>query len=538
MRPIKSLSIFLLAWSAAALAFSAVAAPVETDNGLVEGTQEEGLTVYRGIPFAAPPVGELRWKAPQPAAKWSGVLKADKFRDSCMQGGPLADGQTRKGVSEDCLYLNVWTPAKLANERLPVMVWIYGGGFNGGATSNPLYSGEQLAKRGVVFVSIAYRVGVFGFMAHPELSAEAPHGVFGRSSGNYGLLDQIAALQWIQRNIAAFGGDPNRVTIFGESAGGIAVSMLAASPLAAGLFHGAISQSGGSFGPTRTPSEPGENIPTLDDAERAGIELGAKFGAKSLAQMRAADAETVLTASRSMRDMAWPILDGWVIPADQYTLYRAGKYNKTPIIVGINSDEGASFSRDSTPEKHAEELRRRFGPYADKLLKVYPGDAPETAKQAARDVMRDAAFGWHTWIWALLQSQTGGGKAFVYYFDQRPPYPPDSRFSDVRGAPHGAEIIYVFDHLDQQKLPWTPADRTISEAMASYWINFVKTGDPNGAGLPQWPEFTEQSQMRMVFKGAPRAAPYDNLEQLKVLEDYFAWRRTQESAGRSGTAQR
>jgi len=511
----------------------AIAAPVATGQGLVEGTSEDGLTVYRGIPFAAPPVGELRWKAPQPPAKWEGVLHADKFGDMCIQTGPpgannATSAGPRKGVSEDCLYLNVWTPAKSERDRLPVMVWIYGGGFGAGATSTPLYSGEQLANKGVVVVSVAYRVNVFGFLAHPELSAENPQGMFRRASGNYGLLDQIAGLQWVQRNIAAFGGNPKRVTIFGESAGGMAVSMLTASPLAKGLFQGAISESGGSLGPTRTPSEPGENVPALEDAERGGVQLGKKLNADTIAKLRALDVDTISANARGIQGVGWPVLDGWVIAGDQYELYAAKKYNNTPILVGINSDEGASFNRNLAPEKSAAELQRRFGPFADRLLKAYGGDSTANVKQAVRDIMREATFGWHTWVWALLQTQTGGAKAYVYYFDQRPPYPENSRFSDVLRVPHGAEMPYVFKHLDQEQLAWTPADRAISEAMATYWTNFAKTGDPNGNGLPQWPAFTGTNQQRMVFKNMPHAAAYDNQDQLKLMDEYFAWRRTAE----------
>jgi para-nitrobenzyl esterase len=527
-----------IACAAACVALAAHSAPIKVEGGALEGKQEGDLTVYRGIPFAAPPVGDLRWKGPQPAAKWSGTLPADKFADACMQGSggrpagssaaPAPEAQPREGVSEDCLYLNVWTPAKSARERLPVMVWIYGGGFGGGATSTPLYSGEQLASKGVVLVSVAYRVGVFGFMAHPELSAEAPHGVFRRSSGNYGLLDQIAGLQWIQRNIAAFGGDPKRVTIFGESAGAIAVSMLAASPLAKDLFRGAISESGGSFGPTRVPSEPGENIPSLNDAEKGGVQLGQKLQATTLAALRAVDAQTVQANSRGIAGIAWPVLDGWVIPGDQYELYLARKYNKTPILVGINSDEGASFVRETTAEKYVADVQQRFGPHAQKLLAVYKSESPEGVTQAARDLMRDASFGWHTWTWARLQSRTKGGNAYVYYFDQRPPYPPNSRNSNVRGAPHASELPYVFQHLDQQQLAWTQADRDISAAIGAYWTNFVKTGDPNGTGLPHWPAFTEANQQRMIFKGTPHAVAYDNRAQLEAFEEYFAWRRSAE----------
>ena len=256
--------------------------PVKVEQGLLQGTNEGGLTVYKGIPFAAPPVGDLRWRAPQPAAPWEGVKQANEFAPAPVQGGNPPSGK-----SEDCLYLNIWTPAKSPDDRVPVLVWIYGGGFSFGSTSERVYSGDVLAKKGVVLVSIAYRVGQLGFLAHPELSAESPNHV----SGNYGLLDMIAGLKWIQKNISAFGGDPTKVTIFGESAGGIAVSMLCASPLAKGLFHGAISQSGGSFGPPRVNTFPGENLKLLKDAEASGIVFAQKAGVPSIAALRKMDAD-------------------------------------------------------------------------------------------------------------------------------------------------------------------------------------------------------------------------------------------------------
>jgi para-nitrobenzyl esterase len=315
----------LLTMLASGLCFAQAPAPVRVEGGSLQGTSEDGLTVYRGIPFAAPPVGDLRWRAPQPAAKWEGVKQAAKFGPACMQG--RAPGGV--GMSEDCLYLNVWTPAKSAKDGIPVLVWIYGGGFGAGATSEPNYSGEKLAKRGVVLVSIAYRVGQMGFFVHPELTAENSH----HSSGNYGLLDMIAGLQWIQKNIAAFGGDPRRVTIFGESAGGIAVSMLSASPLAKGLFHGAISQSGGSFGPPRPATMPGENLKRLADAEASGAAYAKTAGVSSIAELRKLPADKLPSAGRGI-GMSWPIIDGWVTPDDQYKLYEAGRFNDTPILVG------------------------------------------------------------------------------------------------------------------------------------------------------------------------------------------------------------
>jgi para-nitrobenzyl esterase len=510
------LSILLLAGVAAA-------APVKVLGGLLEGTSEEGLTVYRGIPFAAPPVGDSRWRPPQPAAKWDGVRHADKFAPACMQSGPPGSGSANQGpgMSEDCLYLNVWTPARPANQRVPVLVWIYGGGFSAGATSIPTYSGEKLAKRGVVLVSIAYRVGALGFLAHPGLSAESSN----RASGNYGLLDMIAGLEWIQKNIGAFGGDPRRVTIFGESAGGIAVSMLCASPLAKGLFHGAISQSGGSFGPPRPGGMPGENMQLLADAERAGEAYAKAAGASSAASLRKLSAEQVLATSRGQRGLGWPIIDGWVVPDDQYKLYEARRYNDTPILAGYNSDEGLSFSAAKTPEAYIESVRQRYGLFADQLLKLYPAGETTVAK-TARDLTRDAAFGWHTWAWARLQSRTGKSKVFYYYFDQHPEYPAGSP-REGQGTPHGADVPFVFEHVAVNREP-APGDQQLSETMAAYWTNFAKRGDPNGQGLPQWPPFRENNPVVMYLKQPPHTGAVPSEEGLKGLEAYFAWRRTAE----------
>ncbi len=359
----KQFNILLLAVVALLLGACTKLQPgqVKVEGGIIQGTVTEDLTIYKGIPFAAPPVGDLRWKAPQPVEKWDGVKQTVDYAPAPMQGGNPASGK-----SEDCLYLNVWTPAKSANEKLPVLVWIYGGGFSFGSTSDPVHNGEHLARKGVVLVSVAYRVGQLGFLAHPELSAENPNKV----SGNYGLLDQIAGLQWIKNNIAAFGGDPNKVTIFGESAGGISVSMLCASPLTKGLIHGAISQSGGSFGPTRPTTFPGENMKPLQQAEQEGVEYAQKVGAASIAELRKMDADK-LPMGMGMGG-AWPIVDGYVIPDDQFKLYEAGNYNDIPVLIGYNSDEGLSFPAGRTPEEFVASVQRRFGPYADSLLQAYP----------------------------------------------------------------------------------------------------------------------------------------------------------------------
>ncbi len=489
-------------------------APVKVEDGLLQGKYEDGLTVYLGIPFAAPPVGDLRWRPPQPAAKWEGVKQATEFGPSPVQGMKIGTG-----MGEDCLYLNVWSPAKSAKDRIPVFVWIYGGGFNFGSTADPNYNGTNLAKKGVVLVSIAYRVGPLGFLADPELSAESPHHV----SGNYGILDMIAGLKWVKKNIAAFGGDPNKVTIFGESAGGIAVSMLCASPLAKGLFEGAISESGSSFGPPRATTYPGENMKVLADAEKDGEAYLKRAGVNSIAELRKIPADK-LPATGFGPGMAWPIIDGWVIPGDQYKLYEEGKFNDTPILVGYNSDEGASFSPPKTVEDYVTAVNKRYGPFADKLLKAYPPGNGKVAK-TARDLMRDAAFGWGTWSWARLESKIGKSKVFYYYFDQHPDYPENSpRYG--YGSPHGQEVAYVFEHINPSFPQTTKDDLKISDDIATYWTNFAKYGNPNGNGLPEWKAFSDSHPDVMYFSKTPHMGPVPSAKSLKVLDDYFKWRRS------------
>jgi para-nitrobenzyl esterase len=491
-----------LALGAAITGFAQAPAPVATDTGLVQGVAAPGLTIYKGIPFAAAPLGDLRWRPPQPAAKWEGVRAADQFGPDPYQG----DGKGH--VSEDCLYLNVWTPAKAATDKVPVLVWIYGGGFSFGGNDNPTHNGEHLARKGVVLVTINYRVGPLGFLAHPELSAESPH----HASGNYGLLDQIAGLQWVKRNIAAFGGDPDRVTIFGESAGGISVSMLCASPEAKGLFRGAISQSGGSFGPPRPTTYPGENMKRLADAERAGVAYAQKAGAASLAELR--------------KVAPGKLPDGWVVPDDQHKLYEAGRYNVVDILVGYNSDEGLSFPGGKTPEEYVANTRKRFGPFADRLLAAYPAGDGVVGK-TARDLSRDAAFGWHTWSWACLQARAGQTRVFHYYFDQHADHPAGSPAAD-HGMPHGVDVPYVFQTLDPKDPKLTPGDLAISETVSTYWTNFAKRSDPNGPGVPVWPEFKDTDRQVMYFHNEAKPGPVPSAAALEVVDAYYAWRRTPE----------
>ncbi|MBD0832545.1 carboxylesterase/lipase family protein [Aestuariibaculum sediminum] len=482
---------------------------VEVDQGVLKGEVEGDLRVFKGIPFAQPPLGNLRWKVPQAPEKWKGVRDATQFAPS-----PFQRGNPPAGKSEDCLYLNVWTRAKSDQDKLPVMVWIYGGGFGAGTTADPVCSGVELTKEGVVVVAIAYRVGILGFLAHPELSAESENSV----SGNYGLLDQIAGLQWVQKNIEAFGGDPNKVTIFGESAGGISVSMLCASPLAKGLFHGAISQSGGSFGPTRATTYPGENMKTLAMAHSDGITYAERSGRHTIAALRQMPVDS-LPVGRG-----WPIVDGYVIPDIQHTLYEKGQYNDVPVIIGYNSDEGASFTWSPTPEDFVNRVHRRYGQFADTLLGVYPIGVNKITR-TARDLNRDAAFGWQTWVWAELQSQTGKSPVYYYYFDQHPDYPEDSPKYGY-GSPHGQEVAYVFGTLNKIKElnDFTHLDSSLSEKMIRYWTNFSKYGNPNGEGLPQWLPYTNSNPKVMYLDSDPNMGAVPDEKAIKVLNSYFKWR--------------
>ncbi len=509
---------------------------VAVTGGRVEGVAADGVTSFDGIPFAAPPVGALRWRAPQPVRPWSGIKKADHFGPSCMQDPKsLKQLGAPPAMSEDCLYLNVWTPAHSAAARLPVMVWIYGGGFVIGSASDPATEGTRLAKKGVVLVSIAYRTGVFGFLADPQLSAESPRHV----SGNYGLRDMIAALKWVRANITRFGGNPSRVTIFGVSAGGIAVSILAASPAARGLFQRAISESGGSaFAPATLGGTSyawgtllGLPFPSLASWEVIGQRFLAKLGARDIAAARALPSSVIEKAFDSDSNLVLdtgPVFDGDILPGDGYDLFQAGRFNDTPILVGTNANEGgfppfrAEFA-GTTPKKFEADVRAAFGPYADQVFAVYPHATNAEAQQASEDLfVRDAEFAWATWAWALLQSERGHGKAYLYYFDR-------ARSSDLPLGPiHGAEVGYVFGNAggtSELHFPPGPQDRKLLDLIQSYWVNFAKTGNPNGSGLPHWSAFSASSQRVMYLDTHPHVGPVPNLGKLKALDAYFAWLR-------------
>lgn len=489
---------------------------VNVEQGTLEGTIEANLTVFKGVPFARPPVGELRWKAPQPPASWQGVREAKKYAPA-----PIQAGNPVSGISEDSLYLNIWTPAKSADEQLPVFVWIYGGGFSFGSSSDPIFDGSQLANKGVIVVSIAYRVGQLGFLAHPELNKESKAGV----SGNYGLLDQIAALKWLKKNISAFGGDANNLTIAGESAGGISVSMLAASPLAEGLINKVISQSGGSFGPTRTINYPGENMSTLKQAQAEGVDYVKQFGASSIAELRKMDASKFIPKGWSLPG-GWPIVDGYVIKDDQYKLYQQGQFNDVPALIGYNSDEGLSFVWDPDVNKFVAGVKKRYGPFAERLLDAYPV-AKNSIPRSARNLVRDVAFGWHTWSWAKLQTQYGHAPVYLYYFDHHPKRKQGAKDED-HGSAHGHEIAYMFKNLNKSDPNITQDDLKMSETMATYWTNFAKNGHPNNDTLPNWPAFDNEKPTTMYFQEQPKVGPVPDKSSLNALDSYFKWRRTPE----------
>jgi para-nitrobenzyl esterase len=467
------------------VAAGAWAKPAVIESGAIEGVTQDALTIYMGVPFAAPPVGELRWREPQPVAPWKATRQATSFAPACMQKGVSMPGEKPPTTSEDCLYLNIWTPARTADERLPVMVWIHGGAYTNGSASMPLYWGDKLAQRGVVVVTVAYRLGALGFLAHPELTAESAR----KSSGNYGLLDQIAALEWVQRNIAAFGGDRARVTIAGQSAGAMAVSMLMASPRAKGLFHRAIGQSGGVFEPVQIAPHY-----LLANAERDGEAYVKSLHGDSIAALRKRPAADLLegTAGR----VSHPVIEPHVLPTGPYDAFVSGTYNNVPILVGFNAEEARALVDVAQVKAatFAADVERSFGPLPPALMAAYAPETDAEAQQARLDLERDLRFAWDMWTWARLQSVKG--RAYFYHFMRRPPFPQGSIHYSW-GASHFAELWYMFDHLDQESWAWSAEDRRLAQAMASYWTNFVKSGDPNGAGLLRWPSFDTGNMMHL-----------------------------------------
>jgi para-nitrobenzyl esterase len=485
--------------------FAEMKDPVRTESGLVSGApgRDASVTAFKGIPYAEPPLGSLRWTAPRPPRRWEGVRKADQFSDACAQVFPNGDFPK----SEDCLYLNVWTAAKSAGAGLPVMVWIHGGGLRVGSSREALYDGEELAKKGVVVVTLNYRLGIFGFFAYPELTKESAH----HASGNYGLLDQLAALQWVQRNISAFGGDPNKVTIFGQSGGAFSVNAQVTSPLSKGLFRGAISESGGlgmGFGRTALPS--------LEDSEKAGVKAAESVGAHSLAELRALPKEKLLEAS----GFPGSNVDGWFFPESPAAIFKEGKENKVTMMIGSNSDEGQHFIRSPLPaSEFVEHAQETYGNDATEYLKLYPGDSDQSAKISQQHQFADGT--------ALAEQHLAadvvrsGAKVFLYYFAYLDvgSYNSEPPTLGLRlGADHGAELPYVFGLLNHWKATAPENDLKLQNIVMSYWINFATGLDPNGAGLPVWKPFRVSDSSAMVLdqtvgmQSHPRAAQLDFLQ--------------------------
>ncbi len=509
---------FLVVWAMLAVPLGMLGATsgpqVKTGAGVVEGKEDGSVRAFLGIPYAASPVGDLRWKPPAPVAKWAGVRAATKFGPHCMQGNVFGDMTFRdSGGSEDCLSLNVWVPAKPSVSKLPVMVWIYGGGFVAGATSEGRQDGTHLAQQGVVVVSMNYRLGVFGFFVHPELAKESGR----NSAGNYGLLDQVAALQWVHDNIAAFGGDPGNVTIFGESAGSFSVSGLMASPLAKGLFQKAIGESGGAG--ERPDSEQSEKSREIKDSKLASSTLGVQ----TLAELRAIPAEKLLNAffkPGGENNFAFgPDVDGYFLPEPASAIFAAGKQNDVPLLAGWNHDEG-SFDIAFSPQKPAAEslkatAQKEFGAKADEFLRLYPAATDAQAQRSILDFAGDRFIAWSTWWWMEAQSKTGKQPIYRYRFDLGPPADPKG---PQLGAYHSAEIEYVFGQLDSKAgVAWRAEDRQLSEAMQKYWANFARSGDPNGPGLPKWPAYSAAEGWPVMFLDAKSGAHKDELRERYVF---------------------
>lgn len=508
---------------------------VRTANGVVEGVLEKsGVRSFKGIPYAAPPVGDLRWREPQPAKNWSGVLKADHYGPRAMQTNIFGDMNFRSdGVSENCLYLNVWAPQLKRKMLLPVLVYFYGGGFVAGDGSEPRYDGESMATKGIVALTVNYRLGLFGFFAHPEITQESPH----HASGNQGLLDQAAALQWVKNNITAFGGDPNRVTIAGESAGSVSVSAQMASPLAKGLIAGAIGESGSVLG--TLPAMP------QSEGEKIGEQFAQSIGAKSLAELRSISADSLLSASARFGLFRFPrTVDGYFFPKDPAEIFAAGEQANVPLLVGWNSEEGNSRSilgnEKPTREAFEKAVRKIYNQGADEVLKVYNPATDADVEAVATALASDRFIGFSTWRWANEHAKTSGKPVYQYFYERpRPamtpemgnatpglaggvqrgsgntPPPPPSK-----GAVHSAEIEYAMGNLATNKVyAWTPDDYKVSRIMQDYFAAFIKSGNPNGGTLPRWPSITgakEPSVMHINVK--TRVEPEKNRNRYLYME--------------------
>ena len=504
---------------------------VKTANGIVEGVVEKsGIHSFKGIPFAAPPTGEYRWKEPQPVKNWKGVLKADAFAAKPMQTNIFGDMNSRsKKMSEDCLYLNIWTPAKASKEKLPVLVYFYGGGFVAGDASEPRYDGESMAKKGIVALTVNYRLGVFGFFAHPELTRESPH----KASGNYGVLDQSAALRWVKENIAAFGGDPNKVTIAGESAGSISVSAQMASPLSKDLIAGAIGESGSLLGALSA-------VP-LKTAEETGLEFAKLIGANSLQELRDKNADSLLASSMKFGPFRFSMTtDGYFFPKDPFQIYQDGEQAKVPLLAGWNTEEMnyrmVLGNAKPTKENFEKAVNRLYGEKAAEVLKLYHPETDNDVEQVATDLAGDRFISYSTWKWVDVHSKTSGQPVYRYLYERpRPEMVAEmgdaspglaggvqrgqQRTPPSKGAVHSAEIEYAMGNLSSNKVyAWTDEDYKVSKIMQEYFANFIKRLDPNGTGLPKWPSINDSNVPVMHIDVNTRVEQEKNRERYLFMD--------------------
>lgn len=508
-------------------------------NGTIEGEFDikTNIQSFKGIPFAQPPVGDLRWKAPQPLTNWTGVKQTKKFGPRAIQSNVFGDmGFRSDGMSEDCLYLNVWSPAKSTSEKLPVLVYFYGGGFAAGDGSESRYDGENMAKKGIVTLTVNYRLGIWGFFSHPELTKESPN----RASGNYGLLDQNAALKWIQANISKFGGDPKRVTIAGESAGSIAVSAQMASPLSKGLIAGAIGESGGSIFPTLAP------VP-LAEAEKTGLEYAQKIGATSLKNLREMSTlELYQKSLGSSLGVFKTTIDGYFLTKTLPETFEAKQQAMIPLLLGWNSEEmtyrALTAGKDISNETYIQKVKELYGKKADEVLKLYPTGTLEVTEQSATDLSGDRFIAYSTWKWFDLHRKNSTQPVYRYYYTHpRPEMRDNSLEAGVaggvikknsntpkapipKGAVHSAEIEYAMGNLAGNKdYAWTESDYAVSETMLNYFTNFIKTGNPNGDKLPVWPMAkNEEKPEIMIIDLASKSVRAENDARYLFLDKEYS----------------
>jgi len=480
---------------------------VQTSLGTVEGVSADlpGIRAFLGVPYAAAPTGSRRWKPPEPPPSWSGVRTVQAFGNRCIQSREVPDLVWRSAAeSEDCLYLNIWTP-RAARGQLPVMVWIHGGGFSSGSSDEPRYDGAGLASRGVVLVGFNYRLGVLGFLAHPELTAESAN----KSSGNYGFLDQLAALRWVKEHISAFGGDPANVTVFGESVGSFAVSGLMASPLSTSLFGRAIGQSGAMLSARSNP------YPRLAAAEGDGLAFARNIGAESLADLRA----------KPVTDLRWtrgPIIDGYLLPDDPWNVFAGGRQQKVPLLAGWNS---AEIPQGPTSVARVnEQLARLFPDHLDAAQKAYPARDDDEAWRSSVALASDGSFGYATWKWIEAHAATADVPVYRYLFDHIVPAADGAPAPDRLGAEHMTDIEYVFGTLDSKPLAWRSVDRTVAAVMGEYWTNFARNGDPNGPGLPVWPKLGPPSGRQVMRISSAAAAETERHRDRYELFDVIEFR--------------